>query len=223
MLEIDTSKIKGALIDFDGTLIDSDEIHHRAYTLALKTIDLPYISLEEHVKNNVGFTSEEILEKELRKNSRTLVGLDELVLMKRYIFTQLTMKEGVKLIEGSIDFLNKLKEKGVKMALCSSGKFAVIQRMMAVSKLPNIFDTIVSREMVTNTKPDPESYIVAMKNLNIDKEQCIGFENDKAGVEALLKAGVKTIGVSPRTFKDIFGKFESQITIIKNFSEVEII
>ena len=172
MLEIDTSKIQGCLIDFDGTLLDSDEIHHRAYTLALKTIDLPYLSLEDHVKNNVGFTSEQILEKELRKNSHTLVGLDELVLMKRYIFTQLMMKEGVKIMSGAFELINKLKEKGVKLALVSSGKFLVVQKMMLVAKLPNIFDTIVAREMVTKTKPDPESYNVAMKNLNIDKQNC---------------------------------------------------
>jgi len=61
MLDIDTSKIKAVIFDFDGTLVDTDSVHHQAYTLALKSIGLPYVSLEEHVLNNVGPTSEEIL------------------------------------------------------------------------------------------------------------------------------------------------------------------
>jgi beta-phosphoglucomutase len=221
MLEINTSKYNTFLFDFDGTLVDTEQLHYDAYIGALKTIGVEYVSFEDHVRDNVGPPSEEVLRKELRKNGRTEVALDELVLMKKYIFTQNLMQNGVKAIDGAIEFLYSLKQKGVKLALVSGGKYEAINRVMVQAGIPNLFDIIITKEMVEKQKPDPESYQKALKMLDAKSESSIAFENDSIGIEAASKAGIFTVGVVKYDFDHKIKQKTPNIDIIASFKNIK--
>lgn len=222
MLEIDTSKFNYFLFDFDGTLVDTEKLHYEAYTGALKSIGLEYVPFEEHVKFNVGPSSEEVLRKELRKNGRTEVGLDELVLLKKYIFSQNILQNGVKAVDGAIELLYTLKQKGVKLAMVSGGKYEAIIRVMMTAGIPNIFDIFVTREIVKNLKPDPESYEKAIQMLGAKKELCMAFESDLVGLEASLKAGVKSIAIARYKYDDQISDKYPEVPVLRDFRDIPI-
>lgn len=222
MLEIDTSKYNSFLFDFDGTLVDTEVLHYEAYAGALKSIGLDYVPFEEHVKYNVGPSSEEVLRKELRKNGRTEIGLDELVLMKKYIFSQNLAEHGVKAVEGVIDLLYNLKPKGVKLGIVSGGKYQAIIQVMMMAGIPNVFDLIVSREAVKQQKPDPEGYLKAIQMLGINPKKCMAFESDNVGLEATQKAGLKSVGVVLYDYEEEVRSKNPEITIVHNFKEITV-
>jgi HAD superfamily hydrolase (TIGR01509 family) len=222
MLELDSSKYHAFLFDFEGTLIDTDELHFKSYTAALKTIDVPYISFEEHIKENVGKTSEEILRLILARNGRGQYAAEELVVVKKFIFAQALMKYGLKKVAGIESLLQRLIDEKKKIALISNGKLESVKKLLELAGFEDVFDLIVTRNDIENPKPDPESYIFAAKTLGFEKENCIGFENDRIGIESLKRSGIRTVGVSSYDFKDRFGKFTEEIEIIKDFEDISI-
>jgi beta-phosphoglucomutase len=94
---------------------------------------------------------------------------------------------------GVKQLIEKLKFKGVKVALASSSKNArtVIRRL----QIENMFEVVVDGTMIIRTKPDPEIFLRTAQLIEILPDNCLVFEDAEAGVEAALAAGMKCVGV----------------------------
>lgn len=94
---------------------------------------------------------------------------------------------------GVKQLIEKLKFKGVKVALASSSKNArtVIRRL----QIENMFEVVVDGTMIIHTKPDPEIFLRTAQLIEILPENCLVFEDAESGVEAALAAGMKCVGV----------------------------
>jgi beta-phosphoglucomutase-like phosphatase (HAD superfamily) len=57
------------------------------------------------------------------------------------------------------------------------------------------FDTIVTGDMVTDSKPHPEAYLAAASSLGVDVVHCLAVEDSVPGVASAVAAGTVTIGV----------------------------
>ena len=57
------------------------------------------------------------------------------------------------------------------------------------------FDTIVDGNNVAKAKPDPEVFLLAAKQLGVNSDECIVFEDAVAGVEAANSAKMISIGI----------------------------
>ena len=55
------------------------------------------------------------------------------------------------------------------------------------------FKLVVTEEDVVRHKPDPESYLVAMKKMKVDPEQAIAFEDTERGVVSAAAAGLRCV------------------------------
>ena len=97
------------------------------------------------------------------------------------------------LYPGVIDFLEKLKKEGVRLAICSSSKNAMT--VLNALDLTKYFDAVVSGNDIKNPKPDPEIFLKGAELLNIHPVHCLVFEDAESGVEAARAAKMKCIGV----------------------------
>ena len=61
--------------------------------------------------------------------------------------------------------------------------------MMELSNLSQYFDTTLSNEDVTNPKPDPQIYQLAMEKLGVNADQCLIVEDNDNGIRAATGAG----------------------------------
>jgi len=92
-----------------------------------------------------------------------------------------------------VPFLTYLRKRGVKLSLGSASKnAAVILDKLAISSL---FDAVVDGNRVSRAKPDPEIFLTAASALGIPPDQCVVFEDARAGVEAGKNAGMTVVGV----------------------------
>jgi beta-phosphoglucomutase len=82
--------------------------------------------------------------------------------------------------------------------------------------IEDTFDAIVDGNMVVHSKPDPEIFLLAARQLGMEPESCVVFEDAEAGVDAALAAGMKCVGVgSP-------ARLGHAHIVIKNTGEFEI-
>ena len=108
--------------------------------------------------------------------------------------------------------LNFLKENKQPISLGSASKNArtILERVNLMSN----FDAIVDGNDVTKAKPDPEVFLIAAKELNIKREDCIVFEDSVAGVTAANTANMISIGIGS---KDVLGHADY---IFNDFTEI---
>ena len=97
------------------------------------------------------------------------------------------------LLEGAEDYLKKLKNDGVLIALGSASKNAP----MILEKLgiTDYFDAIVDGNSVSAAKPDPEVFLKGAELLGLDPKDCVVFEDSQAGIEAARNTGCGVIAV----------------------------
>lgn len=97
---------------------------------------------------------------------------------------------------GVMSLLARLRDRGYRLALASSGDRVKVAFGMQALTLNSIFEVVVSGNDVTYSKPDPEIYVTAAQRLGVAPCQCVAIEDAPAGVEAAKRAGMTCIAVA---------------------------
>lgn len=180
--------MKHILFDMDGVLMDSEPQY-------LKRLQghLAHYGVEcgpEELGTFVGKTSLEV--------ARTLVetyGLpvtpQEFLAEEGEIFGNFYLNTPeLALFPGAEDFLDLVRDRGLKTALVSStssrGVLSALDRFGLVCR----FDAVVCRDLVKHTKPSPEPYLTAARFLGAAPGDCLVVEDSPVGIAAGRAAGM---------------------------------
>lgn len=192
----------GAVIfDFDGVLVDSEQLHHKAFNRVLTKFHYQ-LSSREYYDRFLGLSDEELLrivDKE-RNLSLSNQQFDQLLGEKANLFKEMATEAGI--IEGVPRSLNMLSYGRIPMAICSGALQPEIETILKSAGLRNYFEVIVSAEQVEKGKPDPEGFLLALKLLNkklhksIKPEDCVVIEDSHWGLEAAKAAGMRAVAIT---------------------------
>lgn len=95
--------------------------------------------------------------------------------------------------------LKKLKSKGIQLACCSNSIKNSIEMMLNKAMILDYFDLILSNEDVTESKPSPQIYELAMTKLSVKPEEVIIVEDSPHGIEAATRSGAHVRKVTNAT------------------------
>jgi beta-phosphoglucomutase len=195
-------KYKGIIFDLDGVITDTAEYHYLAWK---KLADELNIYFDRKINENLkGVSRLESLEIILKNGDK--VFSDE---EKHYLADKKNdyYKEMIKkitpqdILPGVCDLINNLKEREIKIAVASVSKNA--KTVLDNLGLLDSFDYIVDAEKIKNGKPDPEIFLNAADGIKVEPCCCIGIEDSKAGIEAINRAGMLSVGVgNPETVEE---------------------
>ncbi len=183
--------INTVIFDMDGVVVDGMPYHIRSWKEALSTIDMTVSDLEIYLME--GMTGKETMEIFVKKSNKSISDetAEKIIMLKRKIFNDIFT---VTLIEGVKDFLLKLKELQYNLALVTGTRLEVVNKVLKMG-IDNVFEVIVTGEMVGKGKPDPEPYLKAVDKLSVKKEDCIVIENAPAGITSAKSAGLTCFAV----------------------------
>ena len=181
------TRIKAILFDMDGVLIDAREWHYQSLNKALQLFGKG-ISRQDHLDNFDGLPTRRKLER-LSSNRSLPHELHEFVNDLKQKHTFHIVNEHCHPNFRHEYALSKLKSEGYKLALCSNSIRKSVDLMMELSNLSQYFDTTLSNEDVTNPKPDPQIYQLAMEKLGVNADQCLIVEDNDNGIRAATGAG----------------------------------
>ena len=108
---------------------------------------------------------------------------------ERYSDGRLPMKPYVK------ELLEYLKERGLKIALASSTRRAVVVSQLENAGILPYFDKVVCGDMVSHSKPHPEIFLKACEELSVAPECAIAIEDSYNGIRSAHAAGMRPIMV----------------------------
>jgi len=103
-------------------------------------------------------------------------------------------RDGVRGIKGATELVKRLKQSGIKMAVASSSPKREIIRAMKELDIYDCMDALVSGEEVENSKPAPDVFLEAARQLGEEPKNCLVFEDTKNGSLAAKRAGMYVIG-----------------------------
>ena len=107
----------------------------------------------------------------------------------RYDGGRLPLKPGVE------ELLGFLKSNGKKIALASSTRYQTVTAELRDAKLLDFFDEVVTGDMVTKSKPDPEIFLLACEKLGVAPGSAYAIEDSYNGIRSAANGGLRPIMV----------------------------
>jgi HAD superfamily hydrolase (TIGR01509 family) len=190
---------RAVLWDLDGTLVDSEEYHWRAWrdVMAGEGVELTY----EQFLASFGQRNDRILRGWLGDDAAP-ERIRQIGDAKEAEYRRLAETEGVAPLAGAAEWAYRLHADGWRQAIASSAPRLNVEVMLRALSLDPYFDAIVAAEDVTRGKPDPQVFQRAAARLAVPAERCIVVEDVAAGIEAARRAGMRSIGVSRQATLD---------------------
>ena len=180
------NKFKAALFDLDGTLVDT-EPQYSVFWKEMGKLYHPEIpNFDQIIK---GTTLDSIYDNYFP---------DPLIQAKiTPLLFDWEMKMNYPFICGAESFIKDLKKNGVLCAVVTSSNMHKLNALrQKVEIFDSLFDKVLTSEMFTKSKPDPECYCLAASLLNCDKDECIVFEDAINGLQSGMNSGIFTVGLT---------------------------
>lgn len=186
--------MRGAIFDLDGVIVDTAKYHYLAWRSLAERLGFEFTAADnERLK---GVSRVESL-KILLEIGGVEAGEAERLKMaeeknKEYV-EYISRLEPAEILPGAKEYLQQLRQQGVKIALGSASKNAafILDRL----GIAELFDAVIDGTKVSKAKPDPEVFLAASEALGLAPADCVVFEDAAAGVEAGKAAGCRVVGI----------------------------
>lgn len=180
-----------AIFDHDGVLVDSLDLHSKAWVEFGVRQNLPIDN--DFVRDTFGLTNFTIFE---RLYGRELPRDEAIALGELKEACYRDMARGtIELMAGVHDLIDQLASHDFHLAIGSSATLPNLHLTVEECGLAGRFKSIVGLEDVRQGKPDPEVFLKAAERAGVHPRNCVVFEDAVFGIQAAKAAGMHAVGV----------------------------
>ena len=181
---------KAVIFDMDGVLVFTEQFY---FNRRMEFFDeLKIEPTTRKIQDFIGLSNDMIWELLIPKDERKR----EFIKKKYLNYSKENEICFPKVLNPSVKQLFRiLKDKNIKIAIASSSPKQDILSMIKECKLNNYIDFVISGEECEKSKPDPEIYIKALKNLNLSSTEVLVVEDSTLGIRAAKSAGLVVCGL----------------------------
>ncbi len=190
------SVLSAVIFDFDGIIVDSESLHHRAFNTVLAPHGIQ-IEWSDYQKTFIGLDDRDALKTAFKQARKSLSGSrrKELIAEKTAVFQSLIERQA-NVFPGAIELIKSIPAR-LPVGLCSGSLRSDIEPVISAHGIKNIFRTIVTAEDTGSSKPDPAPYRLALKNLGVENPaSAVAIEDTPAGILSAQRAGLKVLAVA---------------------------
>lgn len=180
------------VFDMDGVIFDSERAVMNCWIELAKKYDIK--DIEEPYLACTGTTDAKTREIMLNAYGEDF-PYDEyakeasVMYHEKYDGGRLPMKPGVK------EILTFLKDNGKKIALASSTRRQTVVNQLRDAGILDYFDEIVTGDMVSRSKPEPDIFLLACEKIEVEPERAYAIEDSYNGIRAAHAGNLRPIMV----------------------------
>lgn len=178
----------------DGTLVDNIKIHFLAFAEMSKRYNIVAETGGDFSHLN-GRGNEDIITALFPAWLIEQKGVEGLGREKEEVYREIYAPI-IEPTNGLVPFLERLRAEGFICAVGSSGPRENVDFVLDKCGIRDYFEVLISGDMVTRCKPDPEIFLMAASRLGLQPEECVVFEDSVSGVAAARAAGMKVVAVT---------------------------
>ena len=182
--------MEAVLFDLDGLLADTEIISLKVYQELLEDFGIPFTE-ETYSREYSGHREEENVQRFL--DTYDLPWNFDQTLDKVYELEARILAKGVNLKKGAKNLLAFLQREGILIALATSSVESRARIILDSNGILSLFDHLVFAKDVKRSKPYPDIFLKACRDLNVLPENCLVLEDSEAGIEAAYRAGIPVI------------------------------
>lgn len=186
-----SDKIKAAIFDMDGTLIDSMWVWEKIDVEYLKKFN---IEIPSDLRGDIEHLNFSETAKYFKNRFNIPDSIEDIMndwnqMAYKHYLNDVKLKTGVK------EYLQFLKSQQIKIGLATSNCTLLTETVLKRLGIYNFFDSITITDEVGKCKDFPDVYLLAAKKLGAAPSECIVFEDILTAVISAKKAGMKVIAV----------------------------
>ena len=205
--------IKAGIFDRDGTLVDSEWVNIDAGTEAFKRLGVTITNQDK--LQILGRAPVDYLPYFVKKYSFDVEEFNRIVPIIYY-----DLFDKSQIFEDTIQLVKDLGSYDLLRALNTWWYQEGNDRLFKRVWLENTFDVVVTRDMYDKSKPDPESYLIAIEKLWLQAHECVAIEDAERWLASAKAAGAKCIVIPNEYTKN--QDFSQADLIVKSARELTI-
>lgn len=203
------------IFDMDGVLVDSEPLHKRAKELAFGELGLV---LPESVYDGYKGRPDRTMMPEVLAIHRPDADAERVMQRKKDFYEEI--EHHLQPVDGAAEFVRWAAGR-YRLALATSAtprNRATALRMLGIE---NCFESIVDTDRFHRSKPDPEIFKVATRDLKIPPEKCWIIEDSLAGVAAGKASRGFTVAITTTFDQPTLAKAGADL-IVESFTELKV-
>jgi HAD superfamily hydrolase (TIGR01509 family) len=185
------ARLRGVLLDVDGTLIDSNGAHAASWADVL--VEAGYNIRPDHVRPLVGMGGDKVVP--------VLTGFDhesprgkELSERKKAVFEQKYLPQ-LKPTRGARELLEQMLAEGLSLIIATSAGDDELRGLLEQAGVADLIHRATSSSDVESSKPDPDVIGVALTKGKLTADEAVMVGDTPYDIAAAAKAGVPTIAL----------------------------
>ena len=210
--------IKAVIFDMDGLMIESENLQSEAFGIIIKKYEINPIKQANGLIQTPGLS--ERANWEILKKKHNLKEDTDILIKKRNPIYLDILKKNIVSKPGLIKLIKLLKNEQVLLAVASSSGIEHIESVLGKLVITKEFNAVVSGQFIKNSKPAPDIFLEAAKQLGVKTNECLVLEDAESGVEAGHRAGMEVIAVPNKYTKD--NDFSKADLTVKSLESIDL-
>ncbi|HEX3595095.1 MAG TPA: HAD-IA family hydrolase [Polyangiaceae bacterium] len=185
------ARLEAALLDVDGTLIDSNDAHASAWVEVLSGFGYPVPFAR--VRELIGKGGDKLLPETvgLEKGSEKYEQIAE---RRKALFKEKFLPE-LRPFRGARELLQAMKDGGLALVVATSATPEEVGALLEVAQVRDLVKDVKTSKDAKNSKPDPDIVRAALAAAGCDASEAIMLGDTPYDVEAAVKAGVEAVAL----------------------------
>ena len=209
-------RFDGVVFDVDGLLFDTERLGHSVWTEIDEEMGCPQAA--QNYLHFVGRSRADNLVEMARLFGPDFPGEEFMANCSNRAMERMT-RDGVPLKEGVHEILDFLKEQNIPVALATSTYRDRTLLRMEMTGLGHYFQSMTTGDQVRQSKPHPEIYQIACRELGVDPARTLAVEDSRNGILSAHGAGMLPVMIpdlippTPELEKLLFRRFGSLLEL----------
>ncbi|MBK03712.1 MAG: haloacid dehalogenase [Deltaproteobacteria bacterium] len=186
------SAFDAVLFDMDGVLVMSQYAHGWAYSQTFAKLGVTF-TMEEYLQRGIGLSRPQVIQMVMGEHLSVDTFTHLMEEKVRFVSTYLE-EQAVPTVPGAYELVTQLQDINMPRAVVTSSRTPSL--FLRSAGLEMFFQTVIDANMVERSKPDPEAYQLAAKQLSVECPRCLVFEDSPMGVAAAKRAGMTVFALT---------------------------
>jgi len=205
---------KAVIFDLDGTLVDNEALKGEALA---ETCRRHGGQCSSKIYQDVMGEKYEVVRSYFCEKSKVDLTDRQFDITFKEVYLDLLNRK-VLLTDGVFEFLHRVRVDGLKTAVVSSAQMWSVRTLLKKLGIDAFFDVLITREDVSEHKPSPAAYVLALERLALRDRDVLVFEDSVAGLKAASAAGCPVVMI--RHYYNAKQDFSGALHEIRSFNEL---
>jgi mannitol-1-/sugar-/sorbitol-6-/2-deoxyglucose-6-phosphatase len=207
------------IFDMDGVVIDSEPLWQMAEVEVFGSVGVPLTT--EMCKQTTGLRMDATVDYWYERHAWNGPAKIDVERRVKARVGELIALRG-RAIEGAIELIVALRERGVPLAVCSSSPAFLIEAVCEKLAIREHFEFLQSAEDCVRGKPFPDPYIAAAAGLGQPPSRCVAIEDSLNGLRSAKAAGMRVVAFTGHRSEAVSELCDLQCATLRSLSAASV-